>query len=84
MSSLGETEPLTNISWTCSYKGEPLAISTWYDNQGWDFVGCIVDIQLKGKDGYFFVKYTGSIEGMNVMILKASVKEEIKKSTILE
>lgn len=69
----------TNISWTCSYKGEPLEISTWYDREGWDFVGCVVDIQLKNKDGFFFVKYTGTIEGIECDDIEGICKRGDKK-----
>jgi hypothetical protein len=58
---LGKT---TTISWACDFKGEELAVSEWYSKSGWDFVGCVVDIQLKNKDGFFFVKYLGTIEGV--------------------
>ena len=75
--SLGENT--TNISWTCNYKGEPLEISNWYDKEGWDFVGCVVDIQLKGKDGYFFVKYTGTIEGIECDDIEGICKRGDKK-----
>ncbi len=57
---LGET---TTISWECDFKGEDLAVSEWYSKNGWDFVGCVVDIQLKNTDGFFFVKYLGTVEG---------------------
>lgn len=57
---LGRT---TTISWECDFKGEELAVSEWYSKSGWDFVGCVVDIQLKNKDGFFFVKYLGTVEG---------------------
>jgi hypothetical protein len=57
---LGKT---TTISWESDFKGEELAVSEWYSNNGWDFVGCVVDIQLKNKDGFFFVKYLGTVEG---------------------
>ena len=75
--SLGENT--TTISWTCNYKGEPLEISNWYDKEGWDFVGCVVDIQLKGKDGYFFVKYTGTIEGIECDDIEGICKRGDKK-----
>ena len=77
--SLGENDNWTQVSWTCDYKGEPLAISTWYDHQGWDFVGCVVDIPLKGKDGFFFVKYTGSIEGIECDDIEGVCKRGDKK-----
>lgn len=57
---LGKT---TTISWESDFKGEELAVSEWYSKSGWDFIGCVVDIQLKNKDGFFFVKYLGTIEG---------------------
>ena len=57
---LGKT---TTISWESDFKGEELAVSEWYSKSGWDFVGCVVDIQLKNKDGFFFVKYLGTVEG---------------------
>ena len=75
--SLGENT--TTISWTCNYKGEPLEISDWYEKEGWDFVGCVVDIQLKGKDGYFFVKYTGTIEGIECDDIEGICKRGDKK-----
>jgi hypothetical protein len=58
---LGKT---TTISWESDFKGEELAVSDWYSKSGWDFVGCVVDIQLKNKDGFFFVKYLGTVEGV--------------------
>tara|TARA_R100000951_G_scaffold104462_1_gene97646 strand:+ start:114 stop:572 length:459 start_codon:yes stop_codon:yes gene_type:complete len=60
MEDLGKT---TTISWESDFKGEELAVSEWYSKNGWDFVGCVVDIQLKNKDGFFFVKYIGTVEG---------------------
>ena len=78
MESLGEPNT-TNISWTCDYKGEPLEISSWYEKEGWDFVGCVVDIQLKGKDGFFFVKYTGTIEGIECDDIEGICKRGDKK-----
>ena len=59
MEVLGET---TKTSWTNDFKGEELYISDWYERNGWDFIGSVVDIQLKNDDGYFFVKYVGTIE----------------------
>lgn len=58
---LGKT---TTISWESDFNGEELAVSDWYSKSGWDFVGCVVDIQLKNEDGFFFVKYLGTIEGV--------------------
>jgi len=57
----------TNITWRPDYKAEPLLKTDWMDKNGWDFLGCIVDIQLRRANGdYFFVKYTGSIEGIEL------------------
>ena len=54
----------TIVSWRPDYDAERLRVSDWNDKNGWDFVGCIVDIQLRRADGdYFFVKYVGSVEG---------------------
>ncbi len=63
----------TTISWRPDYDSQELYTSDWYKENGWDFVGCIVDIQLKrddperddGKPEYFFVKYVGSVEGID-------------------
>ena len=63
----------TTISWRPDYDSQELYTSNWYKESGWDFVGCIVDIQLKrddperddGKPEYFFVKYVGSVEGFD-------------------
>tara|TARA_R110001632_G_scaffold154191_2_gene272278 strand:- start:2551 stop:3018 length:468 start_codon:yes stop_codon:yes gene_type:complete len=56
----------TNVSWRpTDYRSEPLRISDWIAKNGWDFVGCVVDIQLRKENGdYFFVKLTGSVEGI--------------------
>jgi hypothetical protein len=57
----------TNITWRPDYKAEPLLKTDWNEKNGWDFLGCIVDIQLRRADGdYFFVKYVGSIEGIDL------------------
>lgn len=54
----------TIVSWRPDYNAERLLVSDWIDKDGWDFVGCVVDIQLRRADGdYFFVKYVGSVEG---------------------
>ena len=54
----------TIVSWRPDYDAERLMVSDWIDKDGWDFVGCVVDIQLRRADGdYFFVKYVGSVEG---------------------
>lgn len=65
----------TTINWRPDkYKDSPLCISDWAAKQGWDFVGAIVDIQLRhalldeglgdwSAGDYFWVKYTGTIEG---------------------
>ena len=54
----------STVTWRPDYDAEPLMVSDWKDKDGWDFLGCIVDIQLRRANGdYFFVKYTGSIEG---------------------
>lgn len=62
----------TTISWRPDYDSQELYTSDWYKENGWDFVGCIVDIQLKrddperdGTPEYFFVKYVGSVEGID-------------------
>jgi len=57
----------TTITWRPEYNAERLFKSDWYKKNGWDFVGCIVDIQLRRENGdYFFVKYVGSIEGIDL------------------
>ena len=57
----------TTITWRPDYKAERLYKSDWNEKNGWDFVGCIVDIQLRRENGdYFFVKYVGSIEGIDL------------------
>ena len=54
----------TSVSWRPDYNAERLMVRDWIDKDGWDFVGCVVDIQLRRADGdYFFVKYVGSVEG---------------------
>ena len=56
----------TIVSWRPDYDAERLMVSDWIDKDGWDFVGCVVDIQLRRADGdYFFVKYVGSVEGID-------------------
>jgi len=56
----------TIVSWRPDYDAESLMVSDWIDKDGWDFVGCVVDIQLRRADGdYFFVKYVGSVEGID-------------------
>ena len=59
MEVFGET---TKTSWTNEFKGEELYVCDWYERNGWDFIGSVVDIQLKNDDGYFFIKYVGTIE----------------------
>ena len=55
----------STITWRPDYDAERLFVSNWMDKNGWDFLGCIVDIQLRRDNGdYFFVKYTGSLEGI--------------------
>jgi hypothetical protein len=57
----------TTITWRPDYNAERLFKSDWNEKNGWDFVGCIVDIQLRRENGdYFFVKYVGSIEGIDL------------------
>ena len=57
----------TTITWRPDYKAERLYKSDWNEKNGLDFVGCIVDIQLRRENGdYFFVKYVGSIEGIDL------------------
>ena len=65
----------TTITWRPDcYKDAPLCKSDWCDKLGWDFVGAVVDIQLRhalldegigdwAGGEYFWVKYTGTIEG---------------------
>jgi hypothetical protein len=56
----------TIVSWRPDYDAESLMVSDWIDTDGWDFVGCVVDIQLRRANGdYFFVKYVGSVEGID-------------------
>lgn len=69
---LGKT---TTISWKSDFKGEELTVSEWYSKSGWDFVGCVVDIQLKNKEGFFFVKYLGTIEGEEKDTIEEMCKE---------
>ena len=57
-------EQTTIVSWCPNYDAERLMVSDWIDKDGWDFVGCVVDIQLRrANKNYFFVKYVGSVEG---------------------
>ena len=57
-------EQTTIVSWRPNYDAERLMVSDWIDKDGWDFVGCVVDIQLRrANKNYFFVKYVGSVEG---------------------
>ena len=60
-------EQTTTITWRPDYHAERLFKSDWNEKNGWDFVGCVVDIQLRRENGdYFFVKYPGSIEGIEL------------------
>ena len=57
----------TTITWRPDYQAERLYKTDWYEKNGWDFLGCIVDIQLRRENGdFFFVKYVGSIEGIDL------------------
>jgi len=57
----------TTITWRPDYNAERLFKCDWNEKHGWDFVGCIVDIQLRRENGdYFFVKYVGSVEGIEL------------------
>ena len=56
----------TIVSWRPDYNAERLMVSDWIDKDGWDFVGCVVDLQLRRANrDYFFVKYVGSLEGID-------------------
>ena len=72
MEVLGETSKTT---WKNEFKGEELYISDWYDRNGWDFIGSVVDIQLKNDDGYFFVKYVGTIEDEDRQLIHFGVEK---------
>ena len=73
----------TTITWRPDYGSEELYVSDWMGNHGWDFVGCVVDIQLKrddkenndGRPEYFFVKYTGTIEGEDKTVYHFGVEK---------
>ena len=56
----------TTIRWNPnSFSGSvPLYKSNFIQTEGWDFIGCVVDIQLKDESGFFWVKYVGSLEGV--------------------
>jgi hypothetical protein len=68
----------TNIKWRPSgYKSSPLCVGGWCDKEGWDFVGSVVDIQLRhalldeglgdwSAGEFFWVKYTGTMEGFEL------------------
>ena len=72
-----EVEKQTStITWRPDYDAEPLMVSDWMEKNGWDFVGCVIDIQLRRANGdYFFVKYTGTMEGIE----EDEVKEDEPK-----
>ena len=72
MEVLGETSKTT---WKNEFKGEELYISDWYDRNGWDFIGSVVDIQLKNDDGYFFVKYVGTIEDEDRQLIHFGIEK---------
>ena len=63
----------TKITWRPDYDAEELMVSDWINREGWDFIGAVVDVQLRRANGdYFYVKYVGSVEGYDE---DASVEE---------
>lgn len=61
-----DKEPTTIVTWRPDFNAEKLMVSNWVDTDEWDFIGAVVDIQLRRANGdYFFVKYVGSVEGLD-------------------